>query len=72
MKRKEVKTPEYTRRAIDKYKSGFDFVSVRLPAGTKSRMDAAGMTPADRAAALMAELEKREAERGKTDDAGRG
>lgn len=61
-RKKEIKTPEYTKRAIDKYRAKFDIVSDRLPAGTVERMKAVGMTPTDRAAAIMAELERRETE----------
>ena len=62
MKRKEIKTPDYTRRAIDKYNAQFDIVSVKLPAGTKERMTAAGFTPSDRVQAILKALEEREAE----------
>ena len=32
------KTPEYTKRAIDNYKSKFDLVQIRLPKGTKEKI----------------------------------
>ena len=31
------KTPEYTKRAIDNYKSKFDLVQIRLPKGKKKK-----------------------------------
>lgn len=62
MKKKEIVTPEYTRRAIENYRKKFDIVSDRLPAGAVERMKAVGMTPADRADAIIKELERRENE----------
>ena len=32
------KTPEYTKKAVDNYRSKFDFVQIRLPKGTKERL----------------------------------
>ena len=60
MRKKEIKTPDYTRRAIDKYNEKFDMFTVKCPAGTKERMTACGFTPSDRVAAIMAALEERE------------
>jgi hypothetical protein len=64
MSKREMKTPEYTRRAIAKYNERFDIFSVKLPAGTKERMLKIGFTPSDRVAAIMAAIEKREKEMG--------
>ena len=64
MRKKEIKTPDYNRKAIDKYRARFDVVSVRLPLGAVDRMTACGFTPSDRVAAIMAALEKKEAEKG--------
>lgn len=33
-----VKTPEYTRNAINKYNSKFDRIAVNLPIGTKDKI----------------------------------
>lgn len=60
MRKKEILTPEYTRRAVENYRKKFDIVSVRLPAGAVERMKAVGMTPDDRVKAIMRELERRE------------
>lgn len=60
MKMKQVKTPEYTRRAQEKYNSQFDIFTVKAPKGTKERMEAVGMTPADRVTAILSEIERRE------------
>lgn len=62
MKRREIKTPDYNRRAVDKYRAQFDVVSVRLPLGTAERMRLADFTPADRVQAILKALEEREAE----------
>ena len=35
-----TQTPEYTRKAIDNYRNKFDVVSVRMPKGTRSRIEA--------------------------------
>ena len=59
---KKIKTASYDRAAIDRYRAKYDIVSDRLPAGTVERMRAAGFTPSDRVAAIMAALEKREKE----------
>ena len=32
-----AKTADYTRRAVDNYRSKFDLVQIRLPKGTKDR-----------------------------------
>jgi hypothetical protein len=62
MKMKQVKTPEYTRRAQDKYNAQFDIFTIKAPKGTKERMEAVGMTPADRVSAVLKEIERREQE----------
>ena len=54
------KTPEYTKKAIESYRKNFDFVQLRLPAGTRERMEAAGLKSADFIAAFLKELERRE------------
>lgn len=33
-----AKTPEYTKKAVDNYRSKFDFVQIRLPKGTKEKL----------------------------------
>ncbi len=35
-----MSTPTYTKRAVDKYRSRFDLVSLRLPKGTRARLEA--------------------------------
>lgn len=60
MKRKEIKTPDYVRRAQDKYNAQFDIFTVKAPKGTKERLEAVGMTPADRVKAILDEIERRE------------
>ena len=35
---KKTKTPEYTKRAINKYNEKFDRIAVNLPKGTKERI----------------------------------
>lgn len=64
--KKEKKTPDYVSRAIKKYNDKFDIFTIKLPAGTKDRMTAAGFSPSDRVAAIMAALEKKEAAAGIT------
>ena len=32
------KTPEYTKKAVDNYRSKFDIVQLRLPKGTKEKI----------------------------------
>lgn len=32
------KTPEYTKKAVDNYRSKFDFIQLRLPKGTKEKL----------------------------------
>jgi len=66
MRKKEIKTPDYNRKAIDKYRAQFDVVSVRLPLGASARMAAVGFSPSDRVAAIMAALEEREKQAGIT------
>ena len=34
-----AKTPEYTKRAINKYREKFDFFQVKLPKGTKEKIE---------------------------------
>lgn len=60
MRKKEIKTPDYTRRAIDKYREKFDYITIKAPKGTKERLEAVGMTPADRVKAILDEIERRE------------
>lgn len=36
------KTPEYTKKAVNNYRSKFDLIQIRLPKGTKDRIQAAG------------------------------
>ena len=38
------KTPEYTKNAIDNYRRKFDIVQIRLPKGTKKRIETQGYT----------------------------
>lgn len=38
-----AKTPEYTRKAVERYRDKFDLVQIRLPKGTKERIAAAGV-----------------------------
>ena len=63
MKTKEIKTPDYITRAVKKYNEKFDIFTDKLPAGTKERMIAAGFSPSDRVADIMAALEKMEKEK---------
>lgn len=37
-----AETAEYTRRAVDNYRSKYDFVQIRLPKGTRERAKALG------------------------------
>ena len=60
MRKKEIKTPDYTRRAVDNYREKFDFLTDKFPKGTKERLEAVGMTPADRVKAILDEIERRE------------
>lgn len=34
-----AKTPEYTRKAVNKYREKFDFIQVKLPKGTKEEIE---------------------------------
>jgi hypothetical protein len=36
------KTPEYTKKAVDNYRSKFDFVQIRLPKGMKEELRSKG------------------------------
>ena len=60
MKTKQPKTPEYLRKAIDRYRSKYDVISLRLPAGTVERMNNVGMTPKMRVEILLDSLERME------------
>ena len=60
MKTKQKKTPEYLRKAVDRYRSKYDVVSLRLPAGTVDRMNNIGMTPKMRVDVLLDALERME------------
>lgn len=60
MKTKQKKTPKYLRKAVDKYRSKYDVISLRLPAGTVERMNNVGMTPKMRVEILLDTLERME------------
>ena len=60
MKTKQKKTPEYMRKAVDKYRSKYDVISLRLPACTVERMNTVGMTPKMRVEILLDALERME------------
>lgn len=60
MKTKQKKTPEYLRKAVDRYRSKYDVISLRLPAGTVERMNNVGMTPKMRVDVLLDALERME------------
>lgn len=60
MKTKQQKTPEYLRKAVDRYRSKYDMISLRLPAGTVERMNKVGMTPKMRVEILLDALERME------------
>lgn len=56
------KTPDYTRRAIDKYRQKKDIITITTEKGTKDRMRAHNITPADVTQMLydrLNELEKK-------------
>ena len=36
------KTPDYTKKAVDSYRSKFDFVQIRLPKGMKEELKSKG------------------------------
>ena len=55
-----MKTPDYTKRAIEKYKEKFDLQYLRLEKGLKARADAVGLRPCDMATLIKEEVEKRE------------
>lgn len=61
--RAQPKTPDYTRRAIRKYRDKHDIVQMQLPKGTRDRALAVGMAPKDMAALVLEEIERREAEK---------
>jgi len=54
------KTPNYIKKAIDTYRKKYDFVQLRLPAGTRERMAAAGVSASDFIDVVLQELERRE------------
>lgn len=54
------KTPDYIKRAAKNYRDKWHFISLRLPSDFKERLAAAGITTADIAAMVKAELERRE------------
>ena len=60
MARKEIKTPEYTRKAIAKYQAKFDRVNINLPRGLKDQVKAATGESVNSLVVrlLVAELEK--------------
>lgn len=60
MNTKQKKTPEYLRKAVDKYRSKYDVISLRLSAGTVERMNNVGMTPKMRVDVLLDTLERME------------
>ena len=61
--RAKTKTPDYTRRAIEKYREKHDIIQMQLPKGTRGRALAVGMAPKDMAALVLAEIDRREAEK---------
>jgi len=60
MNTKQKKTPEYLRKAVDRYRSKYDVISLRLPAGTVERMNNVGMTSKMRVEILLDALERME------------
>lgn len=58
--RGQAKTPDYTRRAIRKYRDKHDIVQMQLPKGTRDRAAAVGMAPKDMAALVLEEIDRRE------------
>lgn len=56
-----AKTANYTRKAIDNYRTKFDLAQIRLPKGTRERAKANGININDVAVdAILKELEKSE------------
>ena len=55
-----MKTPTYTRKAIDTYRSKFDLQQLRLDKGLKARAAAVGLTPSGMADLIRQEVERRE------------
>ena len=55
-----MKTPEYTRKAIREYQKKQYFMQVRFPVELKERLAAAGLTSSVVADLVLKELEKRE------------
>lgn len=68
-----AKTADYTRRAVDNYRSKFDLVQIRLPKGTKDRAKAANININDIAVsavlAYLDDLESKAAEQPQIVDA---
>lgn len=48
------------RKAVDRYRSKYDVISLRLPAGTAERMNNVGMAPKMRVDVLLDALERME------------
>lgn len=61
------KTPDYTRRAVDKYNSKFDRISANMPRGFRDRVAAVSDSSAAAfvVAAALEKLERLEAEKEK-------
>ena len=57
-----MKTPDYTRKAIENYRSKFDLQQLRLDKGLKARAAAVGLSPKDMSDLIRREVERREAE----------
>ena len=56
-----AKTANYTRKAIDNYRTKFDLAQIRLPKGTRDRAKANGINLNDVAVdAILKEIEKSE------------
>ena len=55
-----MKTPEYTRKAIENYRKKHYFMQVRFPLELKERLAAAGISAAVVSDLVLKELEKRE------------
>ena len=55
-----MKTPDYTRKAIEKYRRKFDLQQLRLDKGLKARAAAVGLTPSGMADIIRQEVERRE------------
>ena len=55
-----MKTPEYTRKAIETYRKKHYFMQVRFPLDYKDRLAAAGISAAVVSDLVLKELEKRE------------